>query len=103
MAVYLISPDAMEDLKDIRDFIALDNPTAADDVIDKLFDALEDLAQWPGQGHTRRDLTDRNVRFWPVGSYLVVYRSDPTPLQVVAILHGARDIATVMQERDSSS
>lgn len=68
MAVYLISPDAMEDLKDIRDFIALDNPTAADDVIDKLFDALEDLAQWPGQGHTRRDLTDRNVRFWPIGS-----------------------------------
>jgi plasmid stabilization system protein ParE len=99
MASYLLSPEALEDLQSIWDFIALDSIEAADTVLDELFDAFESLAQWPGQGHTRSDLTNRNVRFWPVGSYLVVYREDPMALQVVAILHGERDIPDVMRHR----
>jgi hypothetical protein len=51
------------------------------------------------QGHRRPDVTDRKVRFWPVGSYLVVYRADSTPLQIAAILHGARDVPTVLLGR----
>jgi len=72
MAEYLLSPEALEDLQSIRDFIALDSPTGADKVLDELFAAFDQLAEWPGQGHTRPDLTPRKVRFWPVGSYLVV-------------------------------
>jgi plasmid stabilization system protein ParE len=99
MAEYLLSPEAVEDLQGIWDFIALDNASAADAVLDELFDGFEMLAQWPRQGHVRSDLTERNVRFWPVGSYLVVYREDRTPLEVVAILHGARDIPSVIHKR----
>jgi toxin ParE1/3/4 len=72
MGAYLLSPDALEDLQCIWDFIASDSVRSADKVLDDLFDAFEKLAQWPQQGHTRTDLTDRDVRFWPVGSYLVV-------------------------------
>jgi len=43
----------------------------------------------PGKGHTRDDLTDLPVGFFPLGSYLIVYRPNPAPLQIVAILHGA--------------
>jgi len=99
MAGYFLSPEAMDDLHGIRDFVALDSPTAADRLIDQFFGAFEQLALWPGQGHSRRDLTDRNVRFWPVGSYLVVYRGDRGPLETVAILHGARDIPRVIEQR----
>ena len=63
--------------------------------MDELFEAFEHLAEWPGSGHTRRDLTQRDVRFWPVRSYLVVYR-EKAPLQIVAILHGARDIPSII-------
>jgi len=99
MDAYLLSPEAFEDLQLISDFIATDNMRAADKVLDEFFDAFEKLAQWPGQGHTRSDLTDRDVRFWPVGSYLVVYREASAPLQIVAVLHGARDIPRIMRSR----
>jgi len=99
MAEYLVSPQALEDLQSIWGFIALDSPIGADKVLEELFAAFEKLAEWPGQGHTRSDLTDREVRFWPVGSHLIVYRGDLAPLQIVAVLHGARDIPTVMRNR----
>ena len=57
------------------------------------------LAGSKGAGHRRRDLTSAEVRFFPVYSYLIVYRPDTTPLQVVAILHGARDVARLLLKR----
>jgi plasmid stabilization system protein ParE len=46
------------------------------------------LAESPGRGHWRRDLTDEPVKFFPIYAYLIVYRPETRPLQVVAILHG---------------
>lgn len=99
MSAYVLSPEALQDLQGVWDFIATDSANAADKFLDELFDAFEKLAEWPRQGHVRTDLTERDVLFWPVGSYLVVYRADRKPLEIVAILHGARDIPTVMRER----
>lgn len=96
MPEYLVSPEALEDLQGIWDFIAADSPQAADRVVAELFESFQQLAERPGMGHARRDLTERDVRFWPVGSYLVVYREHPLPLQIVAILHGARDVPSVI-------
>jgi plasmid stabilization system protein ParE len=75
---------------------AVDSPQAADRVTSELFEAFQQLAAWPGMGHTRRDLTERDVRFLAVGSYLVVYREHPLPLQIVAVLHGARDVPSII-------
>jgi plasmid stabilization system protein ParE len=86
MDAYLLSPEALDDLQLIWDFIAADNVRSADKLLDEFFDAFEKLAQWPRQGHARSDLTDRDVRFWPLGSYLVVYREKSSPLQIVAVL-----------------
>jgi plasmid stabilization system protein ParE len=99
MAGYLLSPDALQDLQDIWDFVALDNVSAADNLEDEFFNAFEKLARRPRIGHTRRDLTERDVRFWPTGSYLIVYREHPEALQVLAVLHGARDIPEVIRKR----
>jgi plasmid stabilization system protein ParE len=79
MDAYLLSPEALDDLQLIWNFIAADSVRAAEKVLDEFFDTFEKLAQWPGQGHSRSDLTNRDVRFWPVGSYLVVYREAATP------------------------
>ncbi len=96
MPKYILSPRALKHLQSIWDFIAADNREAADRIVEELFAAFEYLAEWPGSGHTRRDLKERNVRFWPVRSYLVVYREEPIPLRIVAILHGARDIPSII-------
>jgi plasmid stabilization system protein ParE len=65
MSVCVLSPDALQDLQDIWDFIARDNENAADQLEDKFFNTFDKLAQRPGMGHTRADLTDRDVRFCP--------------------------------------
>jgi antitoxin ParD1/3/4/toxin ParE1/3/4 len=57
------------------------------------------LATNPGIGHWRKDLTDEPVKFSLVYSYLIVYRADKKPLQVVAILQGRRDVEQVLKDR----
>ena len=99
MSAYVLSPAALQDLQDIWDFISADNESAADKLEGEFFEAFGQLAQRPRMGHNRTDLTERDVLFWPVGSYLIVYRQDSTTLQIVAVLHGARDVAEVIRKR----
>lgn len=98
---YVLSPDAEQDLTDIWDYIAADNIVAADRWIEKLFAAFETLAQHPNLGHKREDLTSHPVLFWPVGSYLIIYRVGPVSLQVIAVTQGSRDIPVFLNQRFS--
>ena len=100
MSAYILSPDALQDLQDIWDFVALDNADAADRLEDDFFNSFENLARQPRMGHTRRDLTERDVRFWPTGSYLIVYRVQREQLQILAVLHGSRDVPEVLRTRE---
>jgi plasmid stabilization system protein ParE len=99
MPLYKVSPEVLDDLRLIGDFIALDSVDAAERVIDQFFETFEQLAAWPKTGHVRTDLTSKNVRFWPVGSYLVVYRDHSDGVQIVAVLHGSRDVPSVLDAR----
>lgn len=101
MPSYEISPLALEDLLHIQEYIAQDNHIAAEQVIEQFFSALEHLVQWLRSGHTRTDLSPRNVLFWPVGSYLIVYRQieETADVQLVAVLHAARDLPAIPMDR----
>lgn len=96
MSRYLLSPEAREDLLEIRDYISKDNPEAARRVIVRLRDAATKLADTPRLGHVREDLADEALRFWSVYSYLIVYRPKTRPLEIVRILHGARNVAEIL-------
>ncbi len=89
-------------MQDIWDFVALDNVGAAGQLEDEFFNTFEKLARQPRMGHVRPDLTERDVLFWPIGSYLVIYRQLQRTLEIVAILHGARDIPEVMRKRPTA-
>jgi antitoxin ParD1/3/4/toxin ParE1/3/4 len=54
------------------------------------------LAEMPEMGHLREDLAEEPLRFWPVYSYLIIYRPDRNPLEVVRVLSGYRDIADLL-------
>jgi plasmid stabilization system protein ParE len=56
------------------------------------------LASQPGIGHVSEDLTSRPLKFWSVYSYLVVYDPASDPLSIIAVLHGARDVAQILKE-----
>lgn len=63
MKEYVLSTGAALDLDEIWAYIALDNIRAADLWIGKLFDAFDALAQKPGMGHKREDLTAYPILF----------------------------------------
>jgi plasmid stabilization system protein ParE len=99
MKTYFLSAGAELDLDEIWEYIAADKITAADRWIGKLFDAFEALAEIPGMGHTRKDLTAYPVLFWPVGSYMIIYRVQNDAVEIVAVTQGARDIPSFLRQR----
>ena len=96
MKRFLISREAAANIREIWQFISEDNVSAAERVRQELYDAIHGLAERPGKGHSREDLTDKAVRFWKVRSYLIVYRHDTDPLEIVTVLHGARNIPRLL-------
>lgn len=92
----VLSHLARQDLLDIWDHVALDDIDAADRLADQFENAMKRLARMPAIGHFRDDLADRSHRFWSVGSYLVVYRHESRPVEIVRVLHGARDVARLI-------
>jgi antitoxin ParD1/3/4/toxin ParE1/3/4 len=66
-------------------------------VLDRLERAFLELAEMPRLGHRREDLTPERFRFWPVYEYLVVYDPDTSPLGIVRVLHGHRDVGRELE------
>lgn len=86
MEKYHLTPEALSDLFEIWDYIAQDNPAAADRVQEAVFRACDLLADSPLAGRVRKNLTPLPVRFWGVGpysKYLIVYDPEKKPLQII--------------------
>jgi antitoxin ParD1/3/4/toxin ParE1/3/4 len=97
---YVLAPEAARDLVSIwRHIKEQSSLEMAARVESAIRERVVLLAKNPGLGHWRKDLTDESVKFFPVYSYLVVYRPETKPLQVVAILHGRRDVERVLKQR----
>ena len=95
---YVLAPQAALDLFEIWSYIQeQSNAKAADRVESVIRERITFLAGAPGAGHSRKDLTHLSVRFFPVYSYLIVYRPETKPLQVASILHGRRDVERILK------
>ena len=105
MSGYALTPRAEADVFEIWSYIAERNEDAANRVEQAIYDACAFLAENPLCGHSRPDLTARAVRFWTLSryrNYSVIYRPDTAPLQIIAVLHGKRDIQRVLKQRNQS-
>lgn len=97
MRRYVLTAAARADLAEIAEYIRQDSPEAARRVVHSLQSAIKKLAERPGLGHVREDLARISLRFWPVYSYLIIYRAETRPLQILRILHGARDVRSILE------
>jgi plasmid stabilization system protein ParE len=96
MKRFILSPEAAADIRGIWLYIAKDNIKAARRVRLTIFDACQRVAQYPGIGHGREDLTDKPVLFWVVDPYLIVYHANPSPVEIVRVLHSALDVSNIL-------
>ena len=53
----------------------------------------------PEKGYIQKNLTNKPVRFWLVRHYLIVYQPSSTPLRILAVIHGARNVLDLLRKR----
>jgi plasmid stabilization system protein ParE len=92
-----IARKALTDLHGIRAYVAAENPTATEQLLQAFQEAFAHLADFPQMGHVRPDLTSKPVRFLTVQGYMVIYPEDSATLNVIRIVRGSRDIPTVLR------
>ena len=91
MAGYSVSLQARRDLRDIEEFISDYNPVAADQLLARIDDQFQLLADNPFMGRERAELGD-NLRSLRVENYVIIYRPADSGIEVVRVINGARDI-----------
>ena len=89
---FLLTPEAKSDLSEILLDISEDSPDIAERLRSEIYRAFRTLGQSPGIGHYHEGLLDRRYRFWNFYSYVVCYVWESKPIQIVAVVHGARDL-----------
>ena len=70
--------------------------TNADAFIDRLYETMESLGRNPGSGRHREELA-MGIQSFPFGRYLIFYRALTNSVEIVRVLHGARDIENIFE------
>ena len=97
MARYQLTPQATADVKQIVGHVRRQSPQGARLVRSKLREAMKRIAEYPGAGHLRLDLTSQPLRFWNIYSYLIIYLPDRKPVQILRIVHASRDVRMILR------
>lgn len=94
MADVFRTRQANTDLLEIWIYIAENAPEAADQVLEAIGQRCQTVAEMPGMGRSRDDLAP-SLRSIPEGNYVIFYRPIEGGIQVIRVLHGARDTRDV--------
>src|SRR3990172_5038270 len=98
MARIVRSPAARLDVTEIAAYIARDDPLAATQLLDTFDEKLHLLAETPELGRAREELAP-GLRSFPVGRYVLFYRTRPDGIELVRVLHGARNLRRLFKRR----
>lgn len=84
-------PLAAADIAEVWDYIAEDSEVQADAWVDRLDQTLRQLATQPRMGRARDELAP-GLRSLPFGRYVVFYEALDDGIDIVRVLHAARDV-----------
>ena len=84
----LWSPLAVERASEIVDYIAQDNPEAADKWIHTVFSKVEQLRSHPEMGRMVPEINEQQFRELIYGNYRIVYRIETEKISILTIRHG---------------
>ncbi|MEI8390418.1 MAG: type II toxin-antitoxin system RelE/ParE family toxin [bacterium] len=94
----ILTERAYKDLAEIKEYISLDNPTAAKELLSDFEKALDNLALMPKIGHINQTLTNKNVRFLNVKKYVIIYKINDDNIAVIRISSTYRDIYEMLSD-----
>ena len=95
MQIILKSPKAKADIIEIWDYIADDSEIGADAFIQTIDKKFHILVDEPFLG-IARDEIEADLRSFPVGRYVIFYRRISEGIEIIRVLHGARDLNFIL-------
>ena len=99
MPSVVLRPRAFVDLADIWAFIAEDSVKHADRFAALIDSQFRALARQPQMGRSRPELA-ADLHSFPFGRYVIFYVPRPKGVEIVRVLHGARDIESVLHDEE---
>ena len=90
---FIITDIAADDISEIIAYISEDSLDNARAMVDRIDAAMHKLAKWPHLGHPFEHRP--SLRLWNVRPYVIIY--EPIrPLEIRRVVHGARDLSTIV-------
>jgi toxin ParE1/3/4 len=97
------SPEAIEDLESIAEFIARDSEYYARAVVTEILSVSRNVREFPLIGRVVPEIGDEGIRERFIYSYRLVYRVEPEQILIVAVIHGKRLLENVTERFDSDT
>ena len=82
------SPLAVDRASEIAEYIAQDNPTAAENWVTALFTHVEQLKKYPESGRIVPEIKINFFRELVYGNYRIIYRLEENRISILTIRHG---------------
>jgi toxin ParE1/3/4 len=92
MANLIWSPDAINDLDKISDYISLDSERYASVVVTRIISLAEEIVAFPMSGRIVPELEEENVREKFYKSYRIIYRINSDTVDVLRVFHQAQEL-----------
>ena len=89
---------AKQDLIELWVYVARDNPEAADRLFARIEGGCQLCTENPEAGRYRPEL-HQDLRSFPVAPYIIYYTPLPAGIRIIRILHEARDIKALFEDR----
>ena len=99
----ILRPPVVQDMEEHAVHLCQRSPEAADRFLEACCAEFEKLAAMPGKGRLRefRNPKAAHIRSWPLSGFanhLIFYRPIEDGIEVLRVLHGARDIDALFEE-----
>jgi plasmid stabilization system protein ParE len=93
----VLSTNAAIDLQAIGDWIAAENPARAISFVNELIGAIAALSDMPSRFPVLEGHRELGIRRRVVGNYLILYHVGETEVEVLHVVHGARDYESLLE------
>ncbi|SHK39445.1 type II toxin-antitoxin system RelE/ParE family toxin [Desulforamulus aeronauticus] len=97
------SPEALRDLNEIWEYIfgELENPTAAENTVNTILEAIDKLQDFSGVGSLLSSVVEleSDYRFLVCGNYLAFYRVVGSNVYIDRVLYGRRDYLRILFDK----
>lgn len=91
MVEVIFSPQAIDNLREIAEYIAADSPENASRFVKRLRERAIEIGRFPNAGRVIPEAGDPRMREVFVGAYRIMYQVHDTSVRILRIRHGARE------------